>query len=283
MMRNIAILVFIALLCACKNNGNKASSEQSDSADVQMPAVQDTAAVIARITEFYRACDSAVDKQQNDSVLAVYVTPNCADMAKRRSQANYNVFYDNSDFDRESYKATFQCRYLDGLWYGISYVPAEGQEPVFVSMKVTENSKNAKICYVSSSGEYGDGMLDIPERDVNSASERDFVQSFYFAYARLYALLADDLQDKLSAMREQYLTAEAQAQYKEALTKWPDYEPTYDFVVGNSDVDVISLLTLMVTDMGDHKFRVAYGTNKRTELVVTVTGNEGEYKIKDIR
>ncbi len=282
MMRNLAIFIFVALLCSCNNSGKNGLGQESDSADVLMPVEQDTAAVIARITEFYRAYGSAVGKQQNDSVFAIYVTQNCADMAKRRSQANYSVFYDKSDFDRESYKATFQCRYLDGLWYGISYVPAEGMEPVFVSMKVTENNKNAKICYVSAGGEYGDSMLDIPEREVNSKTEKDFVQSFYFAYARLYALLADDLQDKLSAMREQYLTAEAREQYKEALTNWSDYEPTYDLVIGNSDVDVISLLTLMVSDMGDHKFSVAYGTDKRKELVVTVTGNEGEYKISEI-
>ncbi len=282
-MRFLAICVLISLLCGCNTTGKADSAQEADGTDAVLAVEQDTAAVISRITEFYRAYGNAAGKQQHDSVLSTYVTKNCADMAKRRSQANYNVFYDNADFDGESYRATFQCHYLDGLWYGISYVPAAGQERIFVSMKVTENNKNAKICYVIAGGEYGDGMLDIPEREVNSKTEKDFVQSFYFAYARLYALLADDLQDKLSAMRVQYLTAEAQEQYKEALANWPDYEPTYDLVIGNSDIDAISLLTLMVNDMGDHKFSVAYGTDKRKELVVIVAGNEGEYKIKEIR
>lgn len=119
---------------------------------------------------------------------------------------------------------------------------------------------------------------------IDTGSALSFLGSFYDAYLTAYCAMPRDLDERLAALREEWLTPRARELFRGAEAENRlDGTPGYDALVAGFDFDCLWLPELRITPLPDNRYRVTYPVGETIHRIgIMVTRENGKYLIDDI-
>ena len=172
---------------------------------------------------------------------------------------------------------TLSVRELSDDWYMVQYQWKKGDNNTTteIPIKVKRIDGQCKITYITpiwNGNKYGDELLigcKDSYNEVNNSSELSFIKSFYTLYVSEYCNMSKDLDDKLLALRQQYLSAIALEQYNDAAREeMKDYREGYDLLINGFDFDCTWCNSLAFKRLKENTYKITY--NKNTKKTKTI-------------
>ncbi|MFI3327513.1 MAG: hypothetical protein R3Y70_00005, partial [Rikenellaceae bacterium] len=124
---------------------------------------------------------------------------------------------------------------------------------------------------------------------INERSADEFVESFFKVYALQYSKMLENLDSKLSDMRDLYLSDNAKAQHKAAEDEYLlDGCRGYDLLIKGFDFDMLSFDSLTVEKTSEWNYIVYckkpdYKQEPDYKLTVSIIESDGIYLIDSIK
>ncbi|MDR0962743.1 MAG: DUF3828 domain-containing protein [Mediterranea sp.] len=147
---------------------------------------------------------------------------------------------------------TLRVTHLENRWFMVSY---ETPEKTQIPVRVIPDGNSYRIDYITplwDEAMYGEAVMPddnppLPKVVTNGTAE-DFVHSFYKMYTTLHIQLTDKLQDKLSAVRNKYLTPAALQNFQQAADESiEDGRHDFDLLIQGFVFDPLWIPTISVT------------------------------------
>lgn len=189
--------------------------------------------------------------------------------------------------------STLSVKELSDDWYMVQYQWKKGDvsSTKEIPVKAQMVDGECKITYITpiwNGNKYGDELLvgckDMSDK-IDQSSKLSFLKSFYAVYVSEYCNMPKDLNDKLSTLRQQHLTANAIKQYKAAADKeLEDYRKGYDLLINGFDFDCAWCNNLEFKQLIDNTYQISYkknGTNVY-QVIVKLKKEGNKYLINDI-
>ena len=192
----------------------------------------------------------------------------------------------------EHFRQTMTYRHLEGDWFEVAYRTFNWklQDTVTIRIPVrTEEDEQGRmrINYITPEwgGErYGDYLFDIPAQKVTDRLDaRNFVETFFKAYAYSYATMSPSLEQDLEQLRKRYCTSFLQGKYAAIKQQFWEEEGNIDPLIDCADFDVFWYPSIRVDSIDSLTFRIGYDTGwYRKNIKVTVTREKRRFLLSDI-
>lgn len=249
------------------------------------------AACPERIEAFYKAYmrNLLQDAAPNEALCASYLTERLAERVGRIAHATGADPIVRAQDMNEDAIATLSVRSLGGDWYRVSYLWREGDaaSAVEIPLKTQVIDGVCRICYITPvwhGSRWGDELTDgVPaaSSEVDSSSAESFLNSFYDVYLAAYCAMPKDLDARLAALRADYLSPQAAAQFAEAAEEnRRDGLVGYDALIDQFDFDCLWRRSLSITHADGSRYRVVYRAGgEEHEIRLTVEKSADGYRI----
>lgn len=181
---------------------------------------------------------------------------------------------------------------LDNGWYMVEYRWDDGRPETKkrIPVKSIVEGDRYTIAYIVpewNGDQYGDhliyrenGCADI----VDNTTGLEFVETFYMKYLSVYYGIPENIDVKLSALRSEYLTENALAQYDEAAADnaWDGYLG-YDMLIDNCDFDYSWGRSVIIGKEADEIYKFTYNTGAATKsIALSIEKANGKFTISSI-
>lgn len=245
-----------------------------------------------RIREFYAAylTDFLQDGSRREALCREFLTPELIARMERVGKATGGDPVIRAQDTAPDAVRTLSITELSGDWYMVAYRTREGGTPVEIPLKAREVDGACKIVYITPAWHgtrYGDELLRCPDTaaPIETGSTLSFLRSFYDAYLTAYCAMPRDLDARLAALREEWLTPHARERFRRAEAENRlDGAPGYDALVAGFDFDCLWLPELRITPLRDNCYRVTYRVGETIHRIgITVTRENDNYHIDDIQ
>lgn len=244
-----------------------------------------------QIRKFYTAYLQNIleDDARNGALCRAFFSRELQEKVRRmRNATEADPVIRAQDANRDAIE-TLSVEDLGGDWYRVSYLWENGDSATLtqIPLKARIRDGSCKIVYITppwNGTRYGDELLtvDAPEhRKIDRSSGLSFLKGFYEAYTAEYCRMPEDLADRLSCMRSEYLSQNALEQFNHAAKENSlDGADGYDVVIGNFDFDCLWRKSLSFSHLKDDTYRVTFRVGDTLyERVVTLRKKNGAYVI----
>lgn len=245
-----------------------------------------------RIRAFYAAylTDFLQDGSRREALCREFLTPELVARMERVGKATgADPVIRAQDTTLDAVR-TLTVTVLPGDWYMVSYQTREGGMSVDIPLKARKVDGACMIVYITPAWHgtrYGDELLACPDpaASIDTGSALSFLRSFYDAYLAAYCAMPRDLDDRLAALRQEWLTPHARERFDAAEAENRlDGTPGYDALVAGFDFDCLWLPELRITPLRDNSYRVTYRAGETIHRIgITVTREKDNYYIDDIQ
>lgn len=245
-----------------------------------------------RIREFYAAylTDFLQNGSRYEALRREFLTPELVARMERVGNATGGDPIIRAQDTSPDALGSLTVTELPGDWYMVSYRTREGGTPVEIPLKAQLVDGSCKITYITPiwhGTRYRDELLACPgtAAQIDTGSALSFLRSFYEAYLAAYCAMPRDLDDRLAALREQWLSPHARELFRSAEAEARlDGTPGYDALVAGFDFDCLWFPELQITPLPDNRYRVTYPVGETIHRIeVMVTGENDNYHIDDIQ
>lgn len=193
---------------------------------------------------------------------------------------------------------TLDVKPLSDGWYMVSYRSSVGNQAesyTRVPVKTKVVDEECKVVYITPSyfeDNYNEELMQRIEAlqiQINERSADEFVESFFKVYALQYSKMLENLDSKLSDMRDLYLSDNAKAQHKAAEDEYLlDGCRGYDLLIKGFDFDMLSFDSLTVEKTSEWNYIVYckkpdYKQEPDYKLTVSIIESDGIYLIDSIK
>ena len=285
------LLIFFLLITTSASTQPQHGMSEMDGSSIHHAALY-SAGCAEQIKTFYKAYmeDVLHNGSINDTLCKTYLTEELQEKVTRLIYATGGEpIIRAQDMNLDAIE-TLNVKALGDDWYLVSYRwgKEENSDLTEIPIKAKNRDGVCKIIYNTppwNGTEYGDQQLKEKQTvQINQASALAFLESFYKAYTYEYCSMPKNLSGKLASLREQYLSKDAIAQYKNAEeeSKMDGYSG-YDLVIDNFDFDTLWAQNLNFNAMGNNDFLVSYQNGITHNLVVSLIKETGNYKIHSIK
>lgn len=177
-------------------------------------------------------------------------------------------------------------------WYMVKYLwkKEDASSETQIPLKAYEIDKEFKIVYICpywNGTQYGDYLIaDKPQcAGISNSSGLSFLTSFYDTYLYEYGLMETDLANRLSKLRDKYLTKNAKADFDKAeQQELLDNREDFDLLVDNFDFEYIWAKSLEITPLNDNDYLVFFGNNGYFKKIkISLYNDKNQYVIDRIQ
>lgn len=246
---------------------------------------------LGRIREFYAAylTDFLQDGSRREALCREFLTPELVAKLERVGNATGADPVIRAQDTTPDALRTLTVSELPDDWYMVSYRTREGGTPIEIPLKAQLVDGSCKITYITPvwhGTRSGDELLacSVTATPIDTGSALSFLGSFYDAYLTAYCAMPRDLDERLAALREEWLTPRARELFRGAEAENRlDGTPGYDALVAGFDFDCLWLPELRITPLPDNRYRVTYPVGETIHRIgIMVTRENGKYLIDDI-
>ncbi|MFI3268032.1 MAG: hypothetical protein R3Y51_04860 [Rikenellaceae bacterium] len=249
-----------------------------------------------QITAFYKQYITLIlssDYKDAKALLSTNLTEEAMQKAHRGAiSSNANQIVRAQDVN-ETMVETVKVTHLEDDWYLVSFYWIVGDESakIQIPLKAKSVENKLQISYIPHSandGKYGDKQLGLPLRtkisDISQQSEQGFLESFYDVYLSNYCIMSLDLYPNLKALREKYLSENAQLDFKKAENDWLiDNMEGFDLLIGDFEFDAMWYNSLKIESVDKSNYKVVFNTGYYEVVIcITVIKTDNSYKIDSI-
>jgi hypothetical protein len=260
------------------------------------PVVQESIVeqeVIRAIKDFYMAYTSNIVSEisSNDSLVRKFLTKKLIKKIDRmRTATGSDPVIRAQDFS-EDIVETLRFKHLAENWYMVSYdwIVDEKINHTDIPLRVVKMDGHYKIDYITpewNGSLYGDSLLyDRPmSQEIDASTPMSLLKTFYKVYTNIYCSMPEDLNLQLALLREEYLTSNALAQFKEMADEYErDGYANYDLLVDYFDFDRLWLPYMQFIQLEGDSYQMRY-TRGETFCVIVfkIIRQNKEYRIDSI-
>jgi hypothetical protein len=249
---------------------------------------------IRTITDFYKAYTSNFlsEISSNDSLVRQYLTQGLIEKTGRMTAVTDSDPIIRAQDFREDIMETLKVKYLEGNWYMLSYdwVVDSEVNHTDIPLRVTKTDGHYMIDYITPAWNgslHGDSLLyNHPERvEIDASTPLSLLKTFYTAYTMEYCSMSSGLNRRLAALRAEYLTSSALAQFEEAANEYKllDGHDNYDLLIDNFDFDRLWIPSMKYVQLDKDAYRISYaGGETFSNIKLKVIWKGEEYRIDSI-
>lgn len=264
----------------------------------QVVEVKDTILVQERIRlikSFYNAymINGLSSQYSNDLIKKRYLTKRLIEKIERVTLATgADPIIRAQDFTENAIE-TLNVRHLQDDWFVVDYKWNVSDDAIYreIPLKVIQVEGQCLIDYITPEWNgtlNGDTLLcsNMKSQPIDSSSPLIFLNTFYSAYLYEYCNMPENLSSRLSALREQYFSSKALAQFEETVNKYYlDGFPNYDLLIDFFDFDCLWIPSTTYTQLDKNTYQMRYlrWNNYPVIIIVGLIETEGKYKIDSIR
>jgi hypothetical protein len=190
----------------------------------------------------------------------------------------------------EEWLTTLSIGHLGNSWYMVRAYREEPMDFFYIPLHVIKEKGKYVIDYITPHWhglQYGDKLYfdkPVKQKVTDDTFPLSFLETFYAAYTMEYCSLSPNLTSQLTAMRKQYLTPRAQADFKAVVDeRMLDGERGYDALICGFDFDRLWLRPMAFTQLDENTCLLTYNGNGLKTVTLTIIKQGNKYRIDGIK
>ena len=190
----------------------------------------------------------------------------------------------------EKMRTSLQVRHLERNWYMVRYCWDDSDEAWayrHIPVRVSKTDGRYLIDFITPiyhDALYGDSLLlenPVPQ-PIDGSTPLVFLKTFYAAYVTEYCSMPENLPERLSQLRNKYLTETALAQYKYE-EEHADGRFGYDLLIGGYDFSPLWMPSMAYSQLDEETYQLCYNIESGVfTITLKVIQQDGGYRIKMI-